>query len=126
MFNLFTPGPGLPPPDYDWWIALLISGFSFVGGLLGSALRSVDKGQPFKLALWLLEGASAAFVSTIVLLLGIAYGIKLEIVGAICGVTALMGARVVIRIFQSAVFRKWKITTAEVKAVKELTDEKPD
>lgn len=86
--------------------ALAYLAFSFFGGALGYAMRTVDKKQPLNYARVFLEGASAAFVGMLVLLMCSAIGLSQQWTGVIVGVCGWLGASATIRIIESVVRNK--------------------
>lgn len=124
--DLFTPGPNVPPATFDWWLAAILSLFSLAGGLVGSAMRTADRKEPFKLSLWLTEGASAGFIGMIVMLAGMGAGMKFEYLGAACGIMALIGSKAAMQVLKAIALKRANITRDDIQAAKELTDEKPN
>lgn len=121
--DLFTPGPNVPPPSFDWWMALVLSLFSVVGGLLGSAMRTADLKQPFRKGMWLAEGLTAGFVGMIVMLIGMGAGWKFEYLGAACGIMGLIGSKVAIRIGKAWVIKQVGLNRDDLQAAKDLTND---
>lgn len=91
----------------NWWIkATAYVAFSAVGGMLGFIMRSIDSKQPFKIWRCLVEGASAAFVGLLVLLICQAMNLSPQWTGVIVGVCGWLGASATIRMLESVVRNK--------------------
>lgn len=91
----------------NWWIrAAAYTAFSAIGGMLGFTMRVIDSKQPFKLWRCLVEGASAAFVGLLVLMLCEAMGLSHQWTGVIVGVCGWLGASATIRMLESVVRNK--------------------
>lgn len=91
----------------NWWIkAGAYVAFSAVGGMLGFLMRSVDGKQPFRIWRCLLEGAGAAFVGLLVLLICQAMNLSPQWTGVIVGVCGWLGASATIRMLESVVRNK--------------------
>lgn len=124
--DLFTPGPGVPPADFNWWMALILTTFSVVAGLLGSAMRTADTKQPFRLGMWLAEGLTAGFVGVIVMLIGMGAGWKFEYLGAACGIMGLIGSKVAIQLGKAFLIKQAGLTASDIQAAKDVSNDKAD
>lgn len=91
----------------NWWIkAGAYVAFSAIGGMLGFTMRVVDSKQPFKIWRCLLEGASAAFVGLLVLMICEAMHLNQQWTGVIVGVCGWLGASATIRMLESLIRNK--------------------
>lgn len=93
-------------PD-NWWIrAAAYTAFSAVGGMLGFIMRAIDGKQTFKFWRCLVEGAAAAFVGLLVLMICEAMNLSPQWTGVIVGVCGWLGASATIRMLESVVRSK--------------------
>lgn len=91
----------------NWWMkATAYVAFSAVGGMLGFCMRQVDRKEPFSFLRCLLEGAGAAFVGLLVLLICQAMNLSPQWTGVIVGVCGWLGASATIRMLESLVRNK--------------------
>lgn len=90
------------------WVAKAAAyiAFSAFGGMLGFIMRCLDRKQPVSFWRVSLEGASAAFVGLLVLLLCNAVHLSQEWTGVIVGVCGWLGASATIRLLESVVRNK--------------------
>lgn len=88
----------------NWFIkASAYVAFSAIGGMLGFAMRQVDSKQPFNILRCVLEGAGAAFVGMLVLLMCQAMNLSPQWTGVIVGVCGWLGASASIRMLEGIV-----------------------
>lgn len=93
--------------DYGWWLrAGAYVAFSAMGGMIGFTMRAIDSRTPFKLWRCLVEGAGAAFVGLLVMLLCEAMNLSQQWTGVIVGVCGWLGASTTIRILESVIRNK--------------------
>lgn len=91
----------------NWFTrAAAYTAFSAIGGMIGYAMRAVDTKQPFKIWRCTLEGAGAAFVGVLVMLLCEATHLNQQWTGVIVGVCGWLGASTTIRLLESVVRNK--------------------
>lgn len=94
-------------PGVLWWLkALGYSLFAAIGGFMGHLLRTIDSGKTISWSRAVLEGASAAFVGFMMMLLCQAMKLGPEWTGVIVGVAGWLGASVSIRVLETFVRRK--------------------
>lgn len=91
----------------NWWIrAAGYTAFSAIGGMVGFTMRSADAKQPFNFLRCVLEGAGAAFVGVLVMLLCEAMKLSPQWTGVVVGVCGWLGASTTIRILESVIRNK--------------------
>lgn len=91
----------------NWWLrAGAYTLFSAIGGMIGFTMRAVDGKQPFVLWRLFVEGAGAAFVGVLVMLLCEAMGLSQQWTGVIVGVCGWLGASATIRMLESVIRNK--------------------
>lgn len=93
----------------NWWVrAAAYAGFSAVGGMIGFTMRALDGKQPQPFSFWrcMVEGAAAAFVGCLVLLICEAMNLSPQWTGVIVGVCGWLGASATIRMLESLIRNK--------------------
>jgi hypothetical protein len=98
----------------NWWLrAIAYTAFSGLGGMIGYTMRTIDGKQPFKLWRVIVEGAGAAFVGVLVMMLCEAMRLSPQWTGVIVGVCGWLGASTTIRMLESVVRNKIGATNVE-------------
>lgn len=92
--------------DEKWWTRLTAYlTLAVVGGMLGHALRTLDKGEKLSWVRSILEGLAAGFAGLLIFLMCRATGISEEMTGVIVGVGGWLGASATIRRIEPLVFQ---------------------
>lgn len=93
----------------NWWFrAAAYTAFSAIGGMLGFTMRAIDGKQKEKFSFLrcIVEGAAAAFVGLLVLLICEAMNLSPQWTGVIVGVCGWLGASATIRMLETVVRNK--------------------
>lgn len=101
----------------NWWVrAAAYTAFSAIGGMLGFTMRAMDGKQKEKFSIWrcLVEGAAAAFVGFLVLMICEAMNLSPQWTGVIVGVCGWLGASATIRMLETVVRNKLGAPPPEV------------
>lgn len=94
--------------DEKWWTKLTAYlALAVVGGILGHALRTLDKGEKLSWARSILEGLAAGFAGLLIFLLCRTLGVSEEMTGVIVGVGGWLGASATIRRIEPIAFGRF-------------------
>lgn len=100
--------------ENNWFLkAAAYCTFSAAGGMLGFALRTINKKQPLAFGRCALEGVSAAFVGLLVLMACDAMHLSPQWTGVIVGVCGWLGATATIVMLENVVRNKLGLGSSE-------------